>query len=290
MLLLSRYDLPFSRLVPELLGEFAVIRGVVLRMDDDEARTLIAVHACTDSEAVVDAVTRHAQGWAAAVVLTARAVAASVDPVASARGFADGQASIAGRLADEVFADLPSRERHLLLCIAGEEQVTTETAAHLSHVDNAADVLAGLEGMGLLVSRLPEGWRPAVDGSSEPDTTLAYRIHPLLIEIVRRRLAAGGVDVERAQDAVRRAVRLDASAGHPETTFNRLVATRQFDEAARPSGSTGPRCCSVGSATGSPPSHAATRTPWPHTPPPGSRWRSSDGYATTPTARTTGWT
>ena len=254
-------------------------------MDDDEARTLIAEHARTDNADVVAAVTRHAQGWTAAVVLTARAVAASFDPVATARGFADGQASVAGRLADEVFADLQPQQRHLLLSLSGEAQVTVEIAAHLTHDDGAGDVLADLESMGLLVSRLPEGWRPA------DDTAPCYRIHPLLAEIVRRRLKAGGVDVARAQSTVRRAVRLDLSGGHPEVAFRRLVATRPYSAAAEVLGEHGATMLIRGHGDGIAAfarNHPETR--WRHTPPPGSSWRSSDGCTTTRTVRTTGWT
>ena len=240
LLLLARYDLPFTRLMPELLGHFAVIRGEALRMDEDEAHTLIAEHARTTQPDVLEAVTRHAQGWSAALVLTARAVATASDPVATARRFATGDASIAARLGNDVFAALQPRERHLLLSIATEERVTTDTAVHLSHDADAAEILAGLEFTGLLVSRLPQGWRPRTEAQELDDSTPWYRIHPLLVEVVRRRLRAGGVDVARAQGTVRRAVRLDIASGHPDMAFTRLVATQQFDEAAMVLGQYGP--------------------------------------------------
>jgi LuxR family maltose regulon positive regulatory protein len=240
LLLLARYDLPFTRLMPELLGHFSVIRGEVLRMDEDEAHTLIVEHARTDRPEVLEAVTRHAQGWSAALVLAARSVATAADPVTAARRFGAGDASIASRLGGDVFAALQPRERHLLLSIATEERVTTDTAAHLSHDDDAAEILSGLEFTGLLVSRLPAGWRPHADAHGDDDETPCYRIHPLLVEVVRRRLRAGGVDVARAQRTVRRAVRLDIASGHPEMAFARLVATQQFDEAAMVLGQYGP--------------------------------------------------
>ena len=232
LLLLSRFDLPLARLVPELLGHLTVLRGDVLRLNDDEARTLVAEHARTDSAEVADSVIRHGQGWSAAIVLTARAVATAADPVAAARAFADGEASIAGRLANDVFAALQPRERHVLLCVAGEERVSAETAAHLSGEADAGEVLAGLEATGLLVSRLPEGWRPASAGSDQHAENAWFRIHPLLSEIVRRRLGKGGVDVKQAQGTIRRAVTVDVVAGHPEIAFERLVATSQPDAAA----------------------------------------------------------
>ncbi len=241
LLLLARYDLPFTRLMPELLGHFAVIRGEALRMDEAEAHALITEHARTAQPEVLEAVTRHAQGWPAALVLTARAVATASDPAATAHRFATGDASIAARLGNDVFAALQPRERHLLLSIATEERVTTDTAVHLSHDAEAAEILAGLEFTGLLVSRLPQGWRPPMDGHDpDLDATPWYRIHPLLVEVVRRRLRAGGVDVARAQGTVRRAVRLDIGSGHPEMAFGRLVATQQFDEAAMVLGQYGP--------------------------------------------------
>ena len=124
-----------------------------------------------------------------------------------------------------MFATLQSRERHLLLCVANEEVVTTEQAAHLSHDARAGEILAELETTGLLVSRLPA--EPAAPESAR------YRIHPLLIEAVRRRLVAGGVDVAQAQSTILRAVRLDLARGETDRAFGRLVAANEPEEAAR---------------------------------------------------------
>ena len=250
LLLLARYDLPFTRLMPELLGHFAVIRGEVLRLDEAEAHALVTEHARTEQPEVLDAVTRHAQGWSAALVLTARAVAAASDPVATARRFDSGDASIAARLGSDVFAALQPRERHLLLSTATEERVSTDTAVHLSNDADAAEILAGLEFTGLLVSRLPAGWRPVAEAQADDDTTPWYRIHPLLVEVVRRRLRAGGVDVARAQSTVRRAVLLDIDAGHSASAFTRLLATQQVDEAANVLGRHGASMLIRGEGTG----------------------------------------
>ncbi|MET0526505.1 MAG: LuxR C-terminal-related transcriptional regulator [Nocardioides sp.] len=232
LLLLSRWDLPLTRLVPELLGHFTVLRGELLRMDPAESATLIIEHARTDAPEVLTAVTDRAQGWCAAVVLTARAIATSPDPVAAARRYATGTASVADRVATEVFAALQPRERHLLLCLAAEEVVSTDTAAHLSHDARADEILAGLETTGLLVSRLPDSL-PSADADALDDPVPArYRIHPLLTEVTRRRLVVGGVDVSRARATVVRAVRLDLARGENAHAFARLVAVNEPDEAA----------------------------------------------------------
>ena len=88
VLMLSRWDLPLTRFVPELLGHLTVLRGDVMRMDGDEAAVLIADHARTTSVEVFEAISTQAQGWCAAIVLAARAVGAAPDPVAAARHLA----------------------------------------------------------------------------------------------------------------------------------------------------------------------------------------------------------
>jgi LuxR family transcriptional regulator, maltose regulon positive regulatory protein len=235
ILLISRWDLPLTRLVPELMGDFSVLRGDVLRMDEDEAVPLITEHARTDHPEVVRSVIDRANGWVAAVVLASRSIAATPDAVATARRYARGNASIADRLVSEVFAALQPRERHLLLCVANEEVVTTEQAVHLSHDARAGEVLAGLETTGLLVTRLPD--TDATSDDPDPaagvEDSARFRIHPLLIETVRRRLFAGGVDVARAQSTILRAVRLDLARGETERAFVRLVAANEPDQAAK---------------------------------------------------------
>ena len=226
LLLLSRWDLPLSRMVPELLGHFTIVRGDLLRLDEAESAALITTHARTDAPEVIASITEQAQGWCAAVVLTARAVASSPDPVEAARRYTQVDARVADRVASEVFAALRPRERHLLLCTANEEVVTPETAIHLTH-DRAPTRSSP-------IWRPPGCWSPGSAPSTRAATrrTDRFRIHPLMAEVVRRRIVTGGVDVARAQATVLRAVRLDIASGDTRLAFRRLVGMDKPDAAA----------------------------------------------------------
>src|SRR6478752_143991 len=94
VLLASRWDLPFTRLAPELLGHLTMLRGELLRLDETETDALVAAHARTDAPEVARAIAGRTQGWCAAVVLTARAVGATPDPVESAQRYAAGGPSV----------------------------------------------------------------------------------------------------------------------------------------------------------------------------------------------------
>ena len=224
VVLVSRWDLPITRLGAELLGHFTVLRGELLRLDERDSATLVAEHARTDSAEVARAVTEHTQGWCAAVVLTARSLAATRDPLVAARRLRDQESPVADAVAAEVFASLPAQDRHLLLCVANEEIVSVDTARHLTGDPEAAATLAELETTGLMVTRVGDG---PTDGLAR------YRIHPLLAEVVRRRIAAGGEDVERARSAVLRAVRLDAVRGDSSRAFRRLLGLNHPEAAAQ---------------------------------------------------------
>jgi LuxR family maltose regulon positive regulatory protein len=109
LVLISRWDLGVSRLVPELLGQLTVIRGDVLRLSHDETARLVAEHARTRSAQICDAIVDRADGWCAAVVLAARAGAAAPDPAEFARRFNAAGPGVADLVAGEVFAALRPR-------------------------------------------------------------------------------------------------------------------------------------------------------------------------------------
>jgi LuxR family maltose regulon positive regulatory protein len=227
VLLLSRWDLPLTRLLPELLGNLTTLRGELLRLDDLECATLVEEHAHTADPRIVRMVSDRTQGWCAAVVLAARSIGAAPDQYAAAERLANGDTPVADRVASEVFSALSHRQRHLLLCVAGEGVVDVETATHLSRDPGAGDVLADLETTGLMVSRVPATTEEGITGHE-----IRYRIHPLLAEVIRRRLLAGGVDVEQAQGTVIRAVHLDVARGRSDGAFSRLVTVHAHEEAA----------------------------------------------------------
>ena len=224
LLLLARWDLSIALVVPHLLGRATVLRGDVLTMTDEECEALVVAHARTDDHGVVRAVTERARGWCAVAVLTARAVGSASDPAAAASRLGSGTMPVVDRMAAEVFATLTPRHRHVLLCVGAEDVVTAAAAVHLSRDPQASDVLSDLESIGLLVSRLPD-----LEPLHDP-TQVRYRIHPLLREVVRRRVAAGGVDVIHARTTVVRAASCDADSD--AVRFRRLVAIAAPREAA----------------------------------------------------------
>lgn len=238
VLLASRWDLPFTRLAPELLGHLTMLRGDLLRLDEDESAALVAAHARTDSPDVARAIARRTQGWCAAVVLTARAVGAAPDPLALAQRYAEVGPSVADRVASEVFATLRPHERHVLLCIASEPVVTPALAEHLSHDAAAGTILADLGATGLLVTRVDSH---ESDDGADGATGERYVIHPLLAEVVRRQISSGGEDVVRAAATVVRAVQLDVGRGVAEHALHRLETIGEHAAAAALIADEGPR-------------------------------------------------
>ena len=229
VLLLTRWDLALSRLVPQLLGQLTVIRGDALRLSDEETATLVRVHLPDADDALVDAIRAKAQGWCAAVVLASRAGAASPDRADVVRRLRTPGPGVADLVAGEVFAGMRPLEQHLLLCCATEPVLTTTLANRLTGDPGAGDALAALEQTGLLVNRV------AADGPEEETdaSRVRYTIHPLLREVARRRMVAGGRDAQRARATVLMQASLDLAQGDVAVGFRRLMALREYVEAVQ---------------------------------------------------------
>jgi ATP/maltotriose-dependent transcriptional regulator MalT len=196
LVLASRRDLPLSLVLLELTGQLRVLRADALRFTPSEAHELVLRHAPSVSEADAVAVEARADGWAAALVLGARALARAVDHQRARDALTVTNRPILDYLLSEVFGTLPATVRHVLLATADADGVTAEAARLLSADPHAHEVLAELAHEGLLVTEYDAPGRE--DGP-------VWRYHPLLTEMLRRQVAMGGPDHELAQSAHRRA-------------------------------------------------------------------------------------
>lgn len=217
LLLLSRRELALDLLVPQLMGDLAVVSGEALRVADEDAREIVRRHAPDCPEGVVDRIVAEAEGWCAALVLAARAVRAGGGVGPGGGSSVVYGSRISDLVAREVFAGLNPRERHLLLAIVHEDAVTAGAAAHLANDPVAGEVLERLEATGLLVGRGPDG---------------AFRLHAVLADVVKRRFGVGGVDVARARATIARAAAADVAAGDLVTGLRRTVVGSGADAAA----------------------------------------------------------
>jgi len=185
LVLAGRRDMPLATVKLGLSDSITVLRADVLRFDDDEASQLITAHAPDASGEDIRTLQSRAQGWAAALVLGARTLAAAVDRSAARAEFAHTERPVLDYLLGEVFLTLPAATRHLLLCTGDEDILTEETATLLSVDPDAGARLAGLATDGMLVTSYRSG-----SGLGKP----AWRFHPLLRELLRRQTAMAGPD------------------------------------------------------------------------------------------------
>jgi LuxR family transcriptional regulator, maltose regulon positive regulatory protein len=226
LVLLSRWDPPVPLLLLEIQEKVSALRGHQLRMTAAEARKLVVLHAGAHNGGHGESIIRYADGWAAVLVLAGQQLGRDPGSVPfTLEQVTSSGLGLADALASQVFSSLVERQRHVLLCIAGEPAVTSSDAARLTGIPQAGDVLEELERVGLLVSREP---------SPEDDATGAvrFRLHPLLLEVLRRRVAAGGVEVIRARAVVLKAAALDRAHGDIEKALRRMLWVRAFEEAA----------------------------------------------------------
>ncbi|MFF0344684.1 LuxR C-terminal-related transcriptional regulator [Kribbella sp. NPDC004875] len=199
LVIASRYDLPLPISELELRGLGSILRSRDLRFTDDEAAALVHAHADGVSDEDIQLLQETTSGWAAALVLAARAFTISGDsppPALTERPVLD-------LLLGETFDTLDERVQGVLLSTFEQREMTAQLAAALSGDPNAGAILADLSVQGLLVTAYSDG-----HGSES-----TYDYHPLLVELLRRRAVGNDHDGQRVVAARRRAAAYYAHHG-----------------------------------------------------------------------------
>ena len=217
VVLATRRDVPLRTVALQLCDSLTVLRSDALRFDDDDARRLIAAHAPGATNEEIDTLMLRADGWAAALVLGARALAGATDREAARAALAHTEKPVLDYLLGEVFDTLSAASRHVLLCTAARVRGHRAAAVVLSGDPDAAEHLAALAVDGLLVTRYSDG-DPA-----------SWQYHPLLRELLRRQVAVDGPDHALAVAAHARAARHYALHGDAASALRHASAAGEHD-------------------------------------------------------------
>lgn len=222
LLLASRSDppLPLARL--RVQGRLVELRADSLRFGQAHARELLGRSGVDLTDDQVARLVSQTDGWVAGLRLAARSLRAGGDPEDFLPQCAGHDHAMADFLAVEVLARLPEDTRDALTTLSVCEAVTPPLATALTGRDDAAEVLAGLEDDGVLVT--------AVDGDE-----LRYQLHPMLRAYLRAELTRRRPDLKprlhdiaarwfAARDRPREALR------HAEQTADPRAATALLDD------------------------------------------------------------
>jgi ATP/maltotriose-dependent transcriptional regulator MalT len=208
LVLATRRDLALPLVSLKLRDEVTEIRADQLLFRDDEATALITAHAPGSSELDRQTVLDRGRGWAAALVLGARAVSGAADPVAARYALSVTEQPVLDYLLGEVFDTLDARICHVLLCTCATDEVSAADVVAMSADPDAVALLSRLAAEGMLVAASSSG-TPSGDGP----TTFTY--HPLLVELLRRRVMTGTPDHELYAAAQVRIVQHHMNHGDP---------------------------------------------------------------------------
>lgn len=213
LLVASRRDLSLPRFDLEMHGLATTIRGNQMRFVGDESSALVRAHAKTAADSDIQLLESRAGGWAAALVLGARTLAPGPQP---GTPLAQTEQPVLDYLLGEVFTTLPKATRQILLSTFGEPMVTATRATVLSGNPDAISLLSELASDGVLVTGYSR---------SETEEEL-FSYHPLLIEMLRRRVASVRADAGVATAAHHRAAVHDAAQGDSAAALNEAIAAR----------------------------------------------------------------
>jgi LuxR family maltose regulon positive regulatory protein len=201
LLLVSRNELAFVPIRLTLNRRAQSLRAADLRLDPDEAAELVLARHPGIAPADLDRVVEEGDGWAAALVLASSTLRS---PSGGQMGGGPRLAVTAvthatlDYLADEVFTHFSSALQQVLLSTCHEPVVTANQAIVMSGLPSAGDVLDQAAEGGFLVTRTDD--RSGSRG-------LAWRYHPMLVQLLHRRTAPGGPSWALLAQAHERAAR-----------------------------------------------------------------------------------
>jgi LuxR family maltose regulon positive regulatory protein len=168
-----------------LRGEMAVIQAADLAFCPEETAELLDRHGLALGDEVVTAIHQTTQGWAAGVRLCALALREHGDQ-AGPTGGPWAERRLAGYLVDEVLDGMPGDTRSMLLRMSVVDRIEPELARALTERADADRALRELAGDDLFVTAGVRPW-------------CWYRIHPLLLEVLREELRSLGTEVVTEQ-------------------------------------------------------------------------------------------
>jgi ATP/maltotriose-dependent transcriptional regulator MalT len=217
LVLLARRDPPLPLVPLDLAGQLVMVRAGQLAFDDGEAAQLVTSHAPRATADDVTQLQEHTKGWAAALILAARSLDAADDPRTAHLLMRSTAQPVLDYLLGESLDVLSAPTRQVLAAICHETEVTAESAVALSDDPSAVEHLTALARDGLLVTAYADG-----SGGG-----LVWRLHPLLLEALRRHAGVGGQ--QSVSDVHRRGAAFARAAGHPEDALRHAVLSGEAD-------------------------------------------------------------
>ena len=194
LLLLARQGLAWVPMSAVLAGDVRTMPPDDLRFTADEAAALVRMHFPGATDDDIAAVRDRADGWAAALVVSARALGGAGDAADVRVALAATRRPMLDYLAHEVVESLSPALVRVLTTTCRLDHVTVDEAVLLSGDPGAGELLDQAAADGLLVTAyLDHGDR-------------AWRYHPLLRDLLRRRTERSRPDWTVVVEAHRRAV------------------------------------------------------------------------------------
>jgi LuxR family maltose regulon positive regulatory protein len=169
----SRMDplLPLHRY--RVAGELAEVRAADLAFTAGEAAQLMAQHDLRLAPAVLERLTRHAEGWAAGIRLAALSLDGHPDPEQFIKELDSEDSAVTGYLVDEVLNAQSPATRKLLLRTSILDRVSADIAEELTDDHQAAALLPALAQTNAFIQPVGHGW---------------YRYHSLFCSALRLKL------------------------------------------------------------------------------------------------------
>lgn len=194
LLLLARHDLTWVPMSAVLAGDVRALPAEDLRFTAEEAAALVRQHYPGASADDVAVVLEQADGWAAALVLSARALGAAGATADSRVALAATRRPMLDYLMHEVVESFSPDLVRVLVTTCRLEHVTADEASLMSGIADAGELLDEAAAAGLLVTAYRDS-----DGHG-------WRYHPLLRDLLRRRTDRSGPDWTVVVEAHHRAV------------------------------------------------------------------------------------
>jgi LuxR family maltose regulon positive regulatory protein len=197
-------------------GGLTEIGAAELAFTPDEASALLARHGVHATPRQVDDLHFRTEGWPAGLRLAARGLRGHPDPDRFIGEFGGDHPSVSAYLSEEALNGQPAEARDLLMRTSIVERVSGELAEALTGRDDAASILADLEGTSAFVIRLSA--RPA-----------AYRYHRMFADLLRAELRRHAPD--QIVDLHRRAAAWHAAQGLPQDALRHALRGRDWGRA-----------------------------------------------------------